>query len=246
MIRFLRNNVIFVALLFCAHPSCAQKGVSTFGLQYKPILPNRLIGTYKQDFNETQLVSSVQQKLGHSFGGVVRRGLTKNISFETGINFTQRNFKLDFSVPDSSYQSVSDVGLVSYEIPFSCLVYIQLSDKLFINTSLGTGLTIFTSNVRKQVPIEGANESFLMEGAYKSKIQGVLLANFGFEFRTRKSGYFYLGSSFHLPFAPIITMAMAYEYAGGNAVSRQNVLGSYLTIDLRYFFHEKPEGSSEN
>ena len=32
----------------------AQKGITTFGLQYKPIIPNRFIGTYQQDFNIDQ------------------------------------------------------------------------------------------------------------------------------------------------------------------------------------------------
>lgn len=235
-----KTGFLVLLLLLTGFSSEAQKGVTTFGLQYKPIIPNRFIGTYKQDFNEAQLTSFIQQKIGHSFGGVIRQGLSRNVSFETGLNITHRNFGLDFSIADSSYAKTGKVGVVSYEIPASCLVYIQLSDKLFINTSLGSSLTIFTSNVYKQIPIAGS-ETFRMEGAYKSKIQGALIANLGFEFRSRQSGYFYLGTSYHLPFAPIITMAMSYEYPGGDVVSIANVRGSYLTVDLRYFFHERPE-----
>jgi hypothetical protein len=223
-------------------PAYAQKGVTTFGLQYKPIVPNRFIGMYRQEFNEAQLISSVNQKIGHCFGGVVRHGLTKNISLETGINLTRRNFGLDFSIPDSSYAATGKVGVVSYDIPLSCLIYIQLSQRWFINTSLGSSMTLFTSNVFKSVPIVGV-ETFRMEGAYKSKVQGALLANVGCEFRTREKGYFYLGSSYHLPYTPIMTMAMSYEYEGGDVVSIANVRGSYLTVDFRYFFHERPEAN---
>jgi len=77
-----------------------------------------------------------------------------------------------------------------------------------------------------------------MEGAYRGKVQGALETNLGFEYRTKKFGYFYLGASYHLPFAPITTFAMSYEYPPGNVVSIANVRGSYMTIDIRYFFNE--------
>jgi len=240
--KFIFHSILFLALSL--QMATAQKGVTTFGLQYKPIIPNRFIGTYRQDFNQDQLVSFVQQKLGHSFGGVVRQGINRNLSFETGLNLTHRNFGLDFSIPDSNYAQTGKVSVVSYEIPISCLVYIQLSDRWFINTSLGAAFTIFSSNVRVQLPIDGTAETFRMEGAYKNKLQGALLGNVGFEYRTRQSGYFYFGTSYHLPFAPIITMAMSYEYHNSNVLSIANVQGSYLTLDFRYFFHERPQGKT--
>lgn len=217
-----------------------QKNVTTFGLQYKPIIPNRLIGMYEQEFNQDQFLSSVKQIYGHSFGGVIRHGFTNTISIETGINMTRRNFGLNFTVPDSSYDIQSRAGLIGYEIPLSVLIYIRLGEQLYMNTSLGTSLLMFPSDIRKTELIKGT-QFFSMEAAYKSKMQGALIANFGFEYRTRSSGYFYIGSSYLLPFAPIVNMAMAYEYEGGDKVSVQSVRGSYLTLDLRYFFHENPE-----
>lgn len=231
---------LVILCLFTLSFGYSQKGVTTFGLQYKPIIPNKFIGTYKQDFNQGQLVSNVQQQLGHCFGGVVRYGLTDIISFETGLNLTHRNFGLNFAVPDSGYAETGTVGVVSYEVPLSCLIYIRLTERWYINTSLGSALNMFSSNVSKQLPISGP-EYFKQEGAYRSKIQGALLANVGFEFRTRDKGYFYIGSSYNLPFSPIITFAMSYEYPGGKTLSIQNIRGSYLTLDFRYFFNEKPE-----
>lgn len=236
----LRSILLFSILMTCSFNSSAQKGVTTFGLQYKPIIPNRFIGTFEQDFSQEQMVASIRQKIGHSFGGVIRYGITKTLSFETGINLTHRNFGLNFSIPDSGYAETGVVSVVSYEIPVSCLVYIRLSDQLFMNTSLGAAMTLFTSDVSKPLTI-GGGEYFKMEGAYKSKMQGAMIANFGFEYRTKKSGYFYFGTSYHLPFAPIITMALSYEHLFGKVVNIQNVRGSYLTLDFRYFFHEKPE-----
>lgn len=227
--------LFFCCLTFTAN---AQKGVTTFGLQYKPIIPNRFIGTYEQRFDTAQFFSDIKQKIGHSFGGVIRIGLTKNISLETGLNLTYRNFDLNFSIPDSGYAGEEKLRLVSYEVPVSCLIYIQLSRELFINTSLGSSLILFPSRVKNEVPIT-AGEYFLQEGAYRHKVQGALNANFGFEYRTKEKGYFYIGTSYHLPFAPIMRFAMSYEYPSGKVVVRDDVRGSYLTIDLRYFFHEK-------
>lgn len=217
----------------------AQEGVTTFGIQYKPIIPNQLIGTYQQDFNVDNFESSVQQKLGNSFSMVIRQGLTKVLSFETGLAFTRRNFSLDFALPDSGYAATTKVGLVSYEIPFKGLVFIRLGEDFFMNTALGASFNYFPSDVRVVTPIN-TNEYFLQEGARLNRMQGALLADIGFEYRTRKSGYFYLGASYNLPFASIITFAMSYENPPSQSLVIQNIRGSYLTVDLRYYFHEKP------
>lgn len=222
-------------------PVFSQQGITTFGLQYKPIIPNRLVGFYEQPFNKDQLQSTVKQKWGHCLGGVIRIGLTDMISLETGINFTRRNFNLFFSVPDSGYSAKNDVAVVSYEIPLSGLIYIRISDEWYVNTSLGAAMTFFPSDVRTYTEIEAQGELFQQEGAYRSKVQGAVLANFGFEYRTKSKGYWYLGASYHLPFTPIMTFAMSYEYNNhnDNVVAIDNISGSYLTADIRYFFNEK-------
>ena len=104
-----------------------------------------------------------------------------------------------------------------------------------MNTALGAALTLFPSDVRTYEPID-ANERFQQEGAYRSKFQASMLANLGFEYRTKEKGTFYLGSSYHLPFAPIMTFAMSYEFDQNKIAAIDNIRGSYLTVDLRYYF----------
>jgi len=240
----MRKNllILLLSLLGSSLHGLGQKGITTFGIQYKPIIPNSLIGTFKQDFNEGILISSVKQKVGHSFGMVVRVGLTDKISIETGINYTQRKFNLDFAIPDSGYTAQNTVGVVSYEIPVSGLIYVRLGDDIYMNSSLGVAMTLFPSDVRTYTDIpDVANSYFQQEGAYRSKLQGAAIANLGFEYRTKKAGYFYLGASYHLPYTPIMTFAMSYEYDNTKVLSIDNIHGSYLTLDLRYFFHEKKE-----
>lgn len=242
----MKKYILFL-LLFSMMPVFGQKGVTTFGIQYKPIIPNRFIGTYEVPFAKDQFQATVRQKWGHCAGGIVRIGLSKNISLETGINFTARNFDLDFEVPDSGYAETGDVRVISYEIPLSGLVYIRLADQWFMNTSLGAAMTYFPSDVRTYTEINSQGELFQQEGAYRSKVQGAALANIGFEYRTKSKGFWYLGASYHLPFTSIMTFAMSYEYnnASDAVVDIQNIRGSYLTLDLRYFFHENKKGDKE-
>ncbi len=231
---------ILIVLVFLSGLGFTQKGISTFGIEYKPIIPNRIIGTFEQEFNEGILEASIRQKLGNAFGMVIRRGLTDNLSFETGLSFTQRNFNLNFAVPDSNLMAVEDVRTVAYEIPFKGLVFIRLGEQVFMNTSIGTSLNYFPSDVQVQIPVK-VGELFLFEGARLNRIQGSVLADIGFEFRTRDQGYFYLGGSYNLPFTQIHTFALAYEFEGGDEVAIDNVRGSYITLDLRYYFNEKKE-----
>ncbi len=230
--------LLVLILLLVGADGFSQQGITTFGIQYKPIIPNRFIGTYIQDFNEDQLQSSIKQKFGNIFGMVVRHGFTKNISLETGINFTQRNFNLYYSVPDSGLSDTNDVRIISYALPVSGLIYIRLGEQFYMNAAVGASIILFPSDVQVRTNIDGGSTHFQMEGAYRGKVQGALETNLGFEYRTKKFGYFYLGASYHLPFAPITTFAMSYEYPPGNVVSIANVRGSYMTIDIRYFFNE--------
>jgi len=242
----MRKFILILALQLFAIPALCQKGKTKFGFQFKPIVPNRLIGFYEQPFNKDQFESTVTQKFGFSGGMRLRVGLSDRLALESGINYNQRNYNLNFAVPDSGYTGINDVGIVSYEIPLSFMVFIRLSDDIFMNTSVGPALTFFPSDVRTYTPI-GANERFQQEGAYRSKAQGALNANVGFEWRNKNAGTFYLGGSYHLPFAPIMTFAMSYEYnVTQNVVVRQNISGSYLTIDLRYYLPESKESKAEN
>lgn len=236
----LTKNILLILLVSISSISIGQKNVTTFGIQYKPIVPNRIIGTFEQDFSVDQLEAGIKQRIGNSFGMVIRRGITDMISFETGLVFTQRNFGLNFALSDSGLSDNGRVRLVAYEIPFQGLIYIRLGDQLYMNTSAGASFNYFPSDVRVEL-LQGFQQYFLQEGARLNRIQGAMLANIGFEYRTKDKGYFYLGGSFNLPFAPIYTFAMSYENPPAKILSIDNVRGSYLTVDLRYYFHEKPD-----
>lgn len=233
-----RTVFIWIIFMLVTGSVYGQKGVTTFGLQYRPIVPNRIIGFFEQEFNDPPFYSTVKQRMGHNAGMLIRIGLSDRISLETGLNFTQRNFGLNYALPDSGYTATDKVRVIGYSLPVSCLVFIRLGEQWYMNTALGAAVTAFPSDVTTEVPV-GLNEYFLQEGAYRSKVQGSALANIGWEYRTKSKGYWYLGVSYNLPFIPIMTFAMSYEYEAGKLLHINNIRGSYLTLDLRYYFHEK-------
>src|SRR5690606_25611664 len=153
----MKQILLAMCVLFLSSVSMGQKKSTTFGIQYKPIIPNRLIGTFEQSFDNEPFFSTAKQKFGHSAGMIVRVGLTDRLSLETGLGFTQRNFNLNFSLPDSSYTEKGDVRVISYELPVSFLVYIRLADEWYMNTSLGVAMTMFPSDVKTIYPV-GLNE----------------------------------------------------------------------------------------
>jgi hypothetical protein len=105
-----------------------------------------------------------------------------------------------------------------------------------MDVSLGLSLDFFPSDV------QSSDEYFKHYGTRKSWLGESVLANLGYEYRTEKSGYFYIGASYHRPFNDIYYSTVAYYRDHNHYTSGQQFLisGNYLTLDLRYFFHEDP------
>lgn len=213
---------------------------SYFGLQVKPIFPTRFIGNpvlsiQSAEGDDMYITSTIRQKMGYSFGGTVRVGLTKLIALETGINFNQRNFDLEMAVPDSSIYGANDISFISYDIPVNALFYIRLSERWYMNASLGAAVTFAPTSVKVDTNPRGIHY-FQHTGLVESKAGLELNANIGFEFRTEKSGFFYLGGSGRVPIKPIFTFVAEHKYKGYRTIIYGDVDGSYLSIDFKYFF----------
>lgn len=232
--------LVFLLLGF-AYNSLSQRSErrerfpSYFGLQVRPIFPTRFIGEPTLTLSQGNFSTTINQRIGYSFGGTVRAGLTKTIALETGINFNQRHFAIDLSVPDSGIVASNNLTFVNYDIPINGLVYIQLSESFFTNASLGVALAYKPSNVGI-LTTPGGKHTFTHTGRVNSKFTFDLNANIGFEYRTEKSGFFYIGGSGRVPFAPIFDMIAQYKYDGIKTTVSGEVDGSFLSIDVKYFF----------
>ena len=104
-----------------------------------------------------------------------------------------------------------------------------------MNASMGVSADMYASNTQSR----GTYHRTLT--ARKHTFQPAVLANLGWEYRTEKSGYLYLGASLHRPFSYELVTHIDYEGNGKYEDLYQPLSGSYLTLDIRYFFHEDPE-----
>jgi hypothetical protein len=224
--------LFYLAMVFSTSSS-AQQGVTTIGFQVKPIIPINYFGAGPIDLSITDTASiNISSKMGYCFGMVIRQGITKSVSLETGINYTRRNYKLTGSSPISNTTDTADFGFVSYEIPFQGLIYIRLADQLYMNTAVGVGINFYASDVASK------GRNFLIdhysERAYWANLS--FLSNLGVEYRTKEKGYFYIGASLNTPLWPVALTNLKYYYQDNNSVKFEPTYlnGNYLTLDLRY------------
>ncbi len=213
----------------------AQERVTTFGIQFKPIIPIGLLNTGKQEITQNNIGFSINPQLGLSFGMVIRKGLTKTLSFESGINYLTRKYELTITDPLFDLNDKSTFKLVSYEIPVSLLVYIRLSEKIYMNVSGGVALDAYPSNLYTY------SDNFQNDVLMYNWLRTSLIANIGWEYRTDKSGYIYFGGSYHRPFSNMSKEMIWYNGNKRDEKVEFFLSGNYITVDLRYFFHEDAE-----
>lgn len=234
--RMIKVTIIGLVLCCClVKTSMAQEHVTTFGIQFKPIIPGELTNTGEKKYEEDNVAISLKPKFGYTFGMVIRRGLSKVWSLEGGLNFVQRNYNINIADQDSVFDGLTDFRFIGYELPLSGLIYIRLGELMYMNTSLGMSVDYFPSDVQT------TQFWFAHYTARRRIFQASVLANVGFEYRTREKGYFYFGASFHRPFKYIAESGILYRGNGKNVSTIQQISGNYLTLDFRYFFNEEPQ-----
>lgn len=226
------TGILLISLFFLTSLQ-GQERVTTAGIQFKPIFPSSFFSSGPQNFEEGGVPFTLTQRSGFCAGMVVRKGLSKNFSFETGINFVNRSYTLE--VRDSNLHLKNKFKTISYEIPTLILLFVQLSREVYMDVGFGHSLDLFPSDVYSKV------EFLSQYGARKGWVSSALLANLGVEYRTPKSGYIYLGASYHRPFSFIYVSEVAYTGNNKDINTTEKLSGNYLTVDIRYFFHADPE-----
>lgn len=231
----MRKLFSLLAFFVFSYSLFSQKDVTTVGLQIKPIIPSSYLNTGVITESLNDINFSIDQQLGYSFGMLIRRGYTEQISLEFGINYTRRNYDLKIEDVGNNFVGESEFTYIIYEIPIQGLVYIRMTDELYMNVAMGAAFDILPTDW------ESSDYYFGHLSRKKSWLIPALLANVGFEYRTRNKGYFYLGASFHRPFMDITQAVVLYEHYDRREIVGMDVNGNYLTVDLRYFFHENAQ-----
>ena len=230
---------LFILLIFAVTLAKAQNPKRTlpsyFGFQLRPVFPTNFIGASETTLSKSGFFTTISQRMGYSFGGTVRIGLTKLIALETGINFTERNYDLDITVPDSNVSVADEMSFIEYDVPLNGLVYIKLSEKWYMNASLGAIVTFKPTNVGV-FNSPGGFHTFTHTGLTRGKVGIDANANVGFELRTKRKGFFYLGGSARVPFQPVFDLVADYQWQGDIVRVIEEVDGLFLSLDFKYFF----------
>ncbi len=232
------KHIVLLLTLIISPFILGQKGKTYVGFQFKPIIPNTVIGQFEQNYVYDQTPryeGIIKQKPGLIFGMVIRHGLSKNISLETGINYSRRRYDISYVAADSGFSLSNDLTLINYDIPINGLIYIQLSDTWFMNASAGINLSFYPTSVFTQAPHFDVNNQFYQVGNRVSWIQTGINANYGFEYRMKKNGAFYIGASFSQPFSHIMDFILTWKNHDSHYRVYEEIDGSYLTIDFKYF-----------
>ncbi|NNE55547.1 MAG: PorT family protein [Flavobacteriales bacterium] len=234
---------LLVVFGFSTFTAKAQRDVTTFGVQFKPIVPSKFFDSGVEVVSEDYLSVEYAPQVGINFGMVVRQGFTNTFSLETGINIVRRVYELKTLDADYGNSVELKFRLTGYEVPLQGLIYVKLGDRVWMNASGGVSFDTYPSNLfsTQSTAIDTVNFDVQQRTFRSNWLQLALIANYGFEYRTRDKGFWYLGASYHRPFTDIATTEVTYIRENVPLTVANNLSGSYLTLDLRYFFHEDPE-----
>lgn len=231
----------------------------TAGIEFRPIFPANFLKTGDQTIGNGDFDVLVSPKFGFSAGMTIRYAFHKRLALETGINFVQRNYNLsihrDSVVVDPlytspTYDSKTDFTIIGYEHPIKLLVFVRLAENFYMNAAGGFQFTFFPSDIFTSDEGTLSSDQYFRHSSLRlgfdgkpgndGFIHGGAIANLGWEYRTKKIGYFYLGATYQIPFADIYKSRFQYvEPNYESDVLELGLNGSYLTFDIRYFFHSQ-------
>jgi len=246
-ISLFKYKVLLSGLLFLStHFVIGQieKGETIFGIQVKGIIPASILNAGAQTISNDSIDFTLSSASGLSVGGVLRHNFTKMFTIETGIHYVSRRYNFNFKQSIQQIDDNSDINLISYEIPVQWLLYIRLGEQFYMNTIFGVSVDFYPSDVTN------TRENYAYIMIRKSWINLALIASVGFEYRTKDAGYFYIGGSLHYPLSDIGTLRVSYFPDPSNTADfvnlDQKVSGTYLSVDVRYFFKKNEEKKKQN
>lgn len=242
------KNLVVVVLVMLIHSfGWAQtkpkrdRFPSYFGLTVSPVIPNNFVGEVNTAMVDTNTSNTMfcnfKQQWGYTFGATIRIGVTKTISIETGIAQVHRNFLVTADIPDSNLHVQQQLSFVNYDIPINGLFYVQLSENTFMNAAFGASITQYPSDIVDTM-LPGAGKRFDAIGKRIERTSFAINGGLGFEYRTPKSGTFYMGGGVKIPFKPIFFGEVTYDQTNSPTKYRafEPIKAGYFTVDVRYFF----------
>lgn len=234
---FILNRNIILFLILCIFLSgtlvFSQKTVRNekkffddvkLGLHVSPIIPNQLVNRDNINLVSDSFRLNLTQKTGLNFGMEIRLGFYERYSFHTGLNLNRRNFDVSYYVNDSTLVD-SVLNFRTFEIPFFAGYYVKLSSQLYLNTNLGFCLDMYPSDI--SIPH--------VYGKRYHWAQFALAGGPGIEWRTKKSGYLYLGMNYKVHFKNMLYVLFYYDNVIGEADEYIPFSGNFFSATIKYY-----------
>ena len=236
----MKGKIIFILFFYFAFNANSQNSKTTFGIQYKPIIPAEYFNAADLSKSSASYNFSLNPKYSNSFGMVIRRQINKTFSVESGLNYTQRNFKLSITNSAINLSDFTTFGMRSYELPLQLLTYVRASENWYLNIAFGISYNVLASDIFSYG--EEKNYFYFQNTYRKNGGYSALLANLGMEYRTESKGHYYFGASLHKAWKAIGRIYPEYDDKT-NIFNEDkefffDMLGNFVTIDFRYFFTE--------
>tara|TARA_B100000787_G_scaffold49547_1_gene35635 strand:- start:5755 stop:6465 length:711 start_codon:yes stop_codon:yes gene_type:complete len=236
----MKGKILFILFFYFAFNAKSQNSKTTFGLQYKPIIPSVYFNAADLSKSSKSYIFNLNPKYSNSFGMVIRNQINKTFSIESGLNFTQRNFELSITNDAINLLDFTTFSMRSYEFPIQLLTYVRASENWYLNIAFGISHNVLASDVKSYGE---EKENFFFQNTFRrSGGYSAILANLGIEYRTDNKGYYYFGTSLHRPWRVIGRIYPEYDdkinIFNEDREFYFDMIGNFITIDFRYFFTE--------
>ncbi|MEC7646406.1 MAG: hypothetical protein VX689_02850 [Bacteroidota bacterium] len=235
----MQNKVLAFIIMISFFELKSQNTKTTFGLQYKPIIPAKYFNSSHIQKNSSNYFFNLSPEYSNAFGMILRHKLNKTFSIESGLNYIQRNYALTLDNNIIGIKDITKFGMRSYEIPIQILAYVQISKFWHLNVAFGMSHNVLASNIFSS----GENNNAYFQNTERR--QGgheALLANVGIEYRTEEKRHYYIGTSLHRPWKAIGKIYPQYDDNINSFNDDEEffleMLGNFITVDFRYFFAE--------
>ena len=126
-----KKYIAVITLIFIGLISVNAQSKTTFGLQYKPILPIKVLNVTELKLSEKGMNVTLSPKLGLNFGAIIRWELLEKLSLETGLNYNKRSFKMKKQTKHLQFLSSAALKVLE-DTPYKGLIDKLSNNILFV------------------------------------------------------------------------------------------------------------------
>lgn len=226
--------ILFIFPFSAFHWASAQekmpKDPVAFGVEISPIIPSNLFRITSSTSSTDNFTVKRTPNSGFKAAAIIRFGLSGKFALQTGIGYIQRRYTIDSKIDDRKLAPLR-MRIVNYEIPLGATYYVHLTPEFLMSISLGVAANFLPKDIIT------SNEDVFQATIQHSWVTPSFFLNYGFEYRTKSYGFFYLGFSYNIFAVNMYDNEVAYEI---NQATQKSVIssirGDYFGINIRYFF----------